>query len=333
MDRDQYDRINNSYKKTLVFHLGLDAGFFSEYCNMLYAISYCLLHRVRFTVYCKDANFGKERGWQDYFQPFFPEVFDDFHHTMNYRFSEEKITTSLRHFFGSIKKSLLNRDFSSYRPYYLLHDSKTVKSIKKKYHFDYFTQDIWNDFNHYMKSNEKVICPFTNAEISSLSFYNLLDSAIWKYNNTVREELNIRLDPFQEDKFVGIHIRRGDKITEAKYSALESYMDCVKEHSSLKRVFVATDDYTTYKDLCAQYPDYDFFTFARPENSGYQQGAFNRLDGVTRYNNTLDLFADIEMLTKADSFIGTFTSNVGQFMIIHRNGNNCYMIDYDFHTL
>ena len=155
MDRDQYGRINNSYKITLVFHLGLDAGFFSEYCNMLYAISYCLLHRVRFTVYCKDANFGKERGWQDYFQPFFPEVFDDFHHTMNYRFSEKKITTSLRHFFGSIKKSLLNRDFSSYRPYYLLHDSKTVKSIKKKYHFDYFTQDIWNDFNHYMSRTKR----------------------------------------------------------------------------------------------------------------------------------------------------------------------------------
>lgn len=88
MNKNQYDSINNSYKKTLVYHLGVDAGFFSEYCNMLYAISYCLLHKIRFTLYSVDANFGKERGWQDYFQPFFYEVSDDFHHTMNYRFAE-----------------------------------------------------------------------------------------------------------------------------------------------------------------------------------------------------------------------------------------------------
>ena len=252
---------------------------------------------------------------------------------MNYRFADKRITTSFRHTLGSIKKSLIQRDFSLFRPYYLFCDSKTVKSLKRKYHFDYYTQDIWHDFDHYLKSNEKVICPFSNSEISSLSFFNLIDKAIWRYNQAVQEELNRRLEPFQDKSFVGIHIRRGDKIAEAKHSSLESYMDCVMKHSELKRVFVATDDFITFRDLCTKYPEYMFFTFAKPTNSGYQQGTFNHLDGSAKYNRTLDLFADIEMLTKADTFIGTFTSNVGQFMIIHRNGNKCYMVDHDFHSI
>lgn len=334
MNKEQYDSVNNTYKKTLVFHLGLDAGFFSEYCNMLYAVSYCLYHKVKFTLYCKDANFGRARGWQDFFQPFFYEVDDDFHHTMNYRFAEKEITTSFRHFLGSIKRSLLHGDFDLYRPYYLFNDSKAVKSIKKKYHFDYFTQDIWHDFDHYLRSNDRVISPFSKTEITSLSFYNEIDRAIWRYNLTVQEELNMRLDSCHViDAYVGIHIRRGDKITEARHSALDSYMDCVKKHSKITKIFVATDDYSTYRDLCMLYPEYDFFTLAKPTNLGYLQDNFNSSDGLEKFNSILDLFADIEILTKADSFVGTFSSNVGQFMIIRRNGYRCYMIDSDFHTL
>ena len=245
---------------------------------------------------------------------------------------EIEITTNLRHSLGSIKKALRYRDFSLYRPYCLINDSKQVKAIKRKYHFDYYTQDIWYDICHYLKPNEKVISPFSNSEISSLTFLNQIDKAIWQYNQSVQEELNKRLESFQEKSFVGVHIRRGDKITEAKHSSLETYMNFVIKYSEQKRIFVATDDYTTYKDLCTLYPDYEFITFSRPSNSGYQQGTFNRLDGLTKYNNTLDLFADIEMLAKAETFIGTFTSNVGQFMIIHRNGNRCYMVDYDFNS-
>jgi hypothetical protein len=33
--QEKYNTLNNSYKKTLVFHLGKDAGFFSEYNFMI----------------------------------------------------------------------------------------------------------------------------------------------------------------------------------------------------------------------------------------------------------------------------------------------------------
>ena len=37
-----YRLLNSSFRKTMIFHLGIDAGFFTEYTYMLHAMLYCL---------------------------------------------------------------------------------------------------------------------------------------------------------------------------------------------------------------------------------------------------------------------------------------------------
>lgn len=65
-----YRLLNSSFRKTMIFHLGIDAGFFTEYTYMLHAMLYCLQHKIQFKLYSDDANFGWEKGWTDCFVPF-----------------------------------------------------------------------------------------------------------------------------------------------------------------------------------------------------------------------------------------------------------------------
>ena len=72
-------------QKRLVYNLGSEAGFFSEYNNMILAILYCLKHNINFVLYSKKANFGIDKGWQDYFMPFCEETEDIRHSKYNIR--------------------------------------------------------------------------------------------------------------------------------------------------------------------------------------------------------------------------------------------------------
>lgn len=46
-----YRLLNSSFRKTMIFHLGIDAGFFTEYTYMLHAMLYCLQHKIQFKLY------------------------------------------------------------------------------------------------------------------------------------------------------------------------------------------------------------------------------------------------------------------------------------------
>mgnify|MGYP000360364488 CR=1 FL=1 len=79
----QYRLLNSSFKKTMIYHVGIDAGFFTEYTYMIHAMLYCLQHKIQFKLYSDDANFGWEKGWEDCFVPFCEQVHESFHHTYN----------------------------------------------------------------------------------------------------------------------------------------------------------------------------------------------------------------------------------------------------------
>ena len=53
----------------MIYHIGIDAGFFTEYTYMLHAMLYCLQHKIQFKLYSDDANFGWEKGWEELFSP------------------------------------------------------------------------------------------------------------------------------------------------------------------------------------------------------------------------------------------------------------------------
>lgn len=43
---ERYQALNRTFRKELIFHLGSDAGFYSEFNNMILAIIYCLQYHI-----------------------------------------------------------------------------------------------------------------------------------------------------------------------------------------------------------------------------------------------------------------------------------------------
>ena len=80
--------MNRTFRKELIFHLGSDAGFYSEFNNMILAIIYCLQYHIKFSMYSLDANFKYKEGWRDFFMPFCDEISDSFHHKYNMRYED-----------------------------------------------------------------------------------------------------------------------------------------------------------------------------------------------------------------------------------------------------
>jgi hypothetical protein len=119
-----YYTLNNSFKKKLVFRLGVDSGYFSEYNNMVLAMLYCLKHHVKFELYSDLTHFALRDGWNDFFVPF-----------------------------GNTNHQRINKDYNL-RPY-IIEQSKEAplqKVVKYKYitaaykalfGIDFLTQDLW----------------------------------------------------------------------------------------------------------------------------------------------------------------------------------------------
>ena len=84
LDIGSYRRVNASFRKRMVYRIGVDCGFFVEMNYMVNAILYCLTHRIRFQLYSENANFGTGIGWTEYFLPFCEEVHEKFHKKYNF---------------------------------------------------------------------------------------------------------------------------------------------------------------------------------------------------------------------------------------------------------
>ena len=69
LDVMSYRKVNEAFRRRMVYHVGVDCGFFVEMNYMVDAMLYCLAHRIRFQLYSDDANFGTGKGWTEYFLP------------------------------------------------------------------------------------------------------------------------------------------------------------------------------------------------------------------------------------------------------------------------
>lgn len=58
----KYHLLNRSFKKTMIYHIGIDAGFFTEYTYMLHAMLYCLQHKIQFFTPTTPTSDGKKVG-------------------------------------------------------------------------------------------------------------------------------------------------------------------------------------------------------------------------------------------------------------------------------
>lgn len=97
-----YKQLNDSYtERTMIWHLGVDAGFFTEFRSMCDAMLYCLENKIRFKLYSADANFAgvTGAGWTEYFAIFCDTV----NETFNSKYNRHKLP-SFAHILNSALK-------------------------------------------------------------------------------------------------------------------------------------------------------------------------------------------------------------------------------------
>ena len=263
-------------RKKFVFHLGHSAGFYSEFNNMVLAILYCQYNGIEFQLYSADANFGKSKGWDDYFIPFCHETRSSIHHYINNRFTKPT---------GRKRRILLAF-------YKMLHPNT------------YLTYELWDKIRHMDEGHSLEEIRLRCSEIIK---------RIYSFNDeTLREIEVIKQSITIDGTYVSMHVRRGDKVCEHCNVDLSKYVSAME--GTWDRVYVMSDDYEIVKAAKLAMPNSSIFTLTAPDAAGYDHASYMRQDAKQKSNKLISLLAEMEILAGAEKIICTFSSNLGMFI-------------------
>lgn len=304
---EKYNQLNNSFTdKKLIFHLGADAGFFSEYNNMIFAMLYCLEHKIKFVLYSRNANFGYKNGWTDYFLPFCEENTHPFHSKFNVRY--RFLLTNIRlHWLVYNPPVFIYHLFN--RNTYLTYQMMEFCEDKK------FEESYYNIPELGIQGNLQEAC-------------RQLINMTWRYNNPTKKIVGSLVSSLGlPAEYIGFHIRQGDKDTETDVFNFSKYIEKASRLSNIRDAFVLTDDYTIIENLRNQYTDWNIWTLCRESERGY----FHKRSEKGKKSNIKysheRLFASIEILSHSSLFVGAFSSNPGLYLGMRMNNEKSVGLD------
>lgn len=296
---ERYKRLNESYNRRLIHHFGTGNGFYSELNSLLFSTLFCLQNKLRMELYSKDASFTFGNGWTEFFEPFCPEFKNDF---IGKRISRDYINN---------------------------HRDKHICYLYK-----IFTRnDILNDIYWYCRSGWFEHSHFQIPELGIngdiLQAMKVIIPIVYRFN----ANYTLIIDKFIKDlnlpdKYISLHVRAGDKITERKLINPQAYLEKAKEYSDCHNVFVATDDYRVFEQLRDNNPEYIFYTSTSSEDKGNNTELFFATSHENIRRNLVEMFSSIEIFLKSELFIGTYSSNPGLFVGMLAD-NKMIGMDYD----
>lgn len=286
----KYNKINESYNEVCIY-LGIGTGFFSEFNNLILAILYCLVNKIKFKLYLVNAKgFPNNKGFEEFFMPFCKELIYDTNAEFGYTL-----------------------DFSG-------NNIKQLPSIvKKMYGINYFIYNNSYMFNK-MRNNDFRNSHFIIKELGIdgdiYNAFRIIAKNIFRFNNETKKEIYKLINNLNlPEKYIGFHIRAGDKITEAELIKPEKYIESLKKHSDIKDIFISTDDYSVVEKLKNQYGSkYNIYTLTNKKELGYNQYDFEMSNKKEKYNHLIEFFASIEILLNSKLCFGSYTSNPSIFL-------------------
>lgn len=299
----KYTELNRHFKKTLVFHLGIDAGFFSEFNYMISMVLYCLENNVKFKLYSADANFGYDKGWTDFFEPFCEEVHESFHSFCN----RHPDYTS---WYSVWNELVHNRDCSllfwklKSKGFFMV--ARFRRLFNKKNPFNYYTFDL---FDKVGKLNKFYDIPELGIKGDYIQAYNRIFELTWHLNKSVNLRVKSLIDDLElPNSYVACQIRGGDKFIEYSLLPVELYIEKIKEISTLRDVFVLTDDFRIITQLRELAPEFRWYTLCQEKEEGYYNSSFAKTEPKLKQEQMIRFFASIQIMESATTFLGTITA-------------------------
>lgn len=300
----------------IVFHL-TNRGNFSEINNLIIAHSYAKALGVGFAIDDRTWLGKFNLGFDDYFEcsgiefyrkgPCLKSVLG------NTATGASRIKNIFRYIFNLIYKKI-----------FLQYQKISEPTIR-------FTPDYWDQGRLQAKS------PFVvnGVYADPIEFLNKSAAELLVYNKSVEDFISKRFVEIKNnlgDNYVGLHIRRGDKVNnQMGIIRTKLYVNKIIE-SGVFNVFVSTDDNQAILELKELLPNnYKIFTFSTSSRTGFSEDKQRRRLAHEKKIEMLELFSDVEALVRSSLFIGTFSSCIGQYVNLRREGKATYSLDNNFY--
>lgn len=316
--RKAYKNMNESFEQVLIFHVGESAGFFSEYNSMILAMLYCLQHRIQFKLYSKDANFGYEQGWGDFFEPFCKEENSYWHHYINMRPIANWCTILKKKKIGFLKWKIKKSLYGFIAIVWKISHPKVL-----------LTQDVWAK----IYSKDQMHCmyhiPELNLDGNMMQACEMLVRITWNYRKDINDKLDDYIKSLNLDNgYISTQIRAGDKYIEHDLLPISVYVNYLKRYPKCKSVFVLTDDYSIIEQLKSLYPQWNWCTLCEDRERGYIHSEFKQNSRIGKKKQLIKFFTSMEIIHRSDLFLGTVTSNPSVFCSL-RDSDKTLFVDYD----
>lgn len=146
---------------------------------------------------------------------------------------------------------------------------------------------------------------------------------VWRVNEETREridEMRTAVGLERVETYVGVHVRRGDKVREVAEVDIAQYVDAVRALSSDSvPVFVASDDGSAVVAMRRRLRDRVVLAVGGAEGrKGHVQAEVNRRFMKGKYGRVVELLFEVEVLANASVFVGTFSSNLARLVHVLR---------------
>ena len=304
-------------KKRIIYSLST-RGMYSELFNLCLAIVYANHYQKHLKLNTWLWNSRIKKGWEDYFEPTLDYSNNPFS-AQDKVYSNEKpwigkIYYKPKEFFSFYYRLILNYIYRILYPHHLL------------------TKDIFED----MRSKEFI------HDILGKDAFNLMAftfKQMYVLNHNTKDYLsNRRNDLKLPNDYIGVHIRRGDKITskEMEEIRLDKYVNTIINYKKISsNVFIATDDTSIINDVKEKLHPHGFNIFYNIQNqsTGFNETIFNHASKQTRRKETINVLLDMDVLIHSKFFIGTYTSNLSRVVPFFLGLDKCISLDNDWNII
>lgn len=289
-----YNNVNNSFKKKLIFHVGTGAGFYSEINNMLIAMLYCYVHKIKFILYADDATFADGHGWNEFFMSFCPQNHDRLNHKYNLRSKHE---AEGRMFYSVGQRLLKIRNGANY----------LTCDIFGKCLGSYYSKEItyarWDEFG-------------INGDINQ-EFAKLRNVAL-RYNRKTYMEIKKKIKELNlPEHYYSVQFRGGDKTWEARNQMdVDCVIDRMKESDiKINNIFIFTDDFSYVEEIREKCPEWNIYTLTNENEHGYHNAEFNKISWALKRKEMIKLFAMVEICIHSDIHFGCEVSCANDYIM------------------
>ena len=304
-------------KSTIIYSLST-RGLYSELFNLCLANVYAQHKHLSLILNTWLWNSRIKKGWEDYFKPTLDCSNNPFP-------AQDKVYTNEKPWIGKIYYK--PKEFFSF--YYRL----TLNNFYRILHPNHLlTKDIFMD----MRSQAFIYDVLGKDAFSQMA---MSFQQMYQLNHDTKKHITKRMEDLKlPSNYIGVHIRRGDKITseEMKEIHLDNYVNTIVAHKTIStNVYIATDDVSIINDLMPKLSGLGFNLYYNTFNQsqGFNEASYNQASRQVKREETLNVLLDMEVLIHAKFFIGTYTSNLSRVVPFFLGLDHCISLDNDWNII